>query len=119
MATTLKNKAEEIIQAPKKISLTHDNLKKLREKINSCYKKNFSRVSDMINDRFIDQNGNQVNFKDYGVLADSKMDVNSRKKQERSVLAMYNELYKKVELDEGFKENYEEWAEKELMNYLF
>lgn len=119
MATTFKNKAEYILIKPRKIDLSHENFKKIREKINNLYKKNCELLMENIEKWFTDQNGDINNYKNYGVLQESKSQLEIKQNNEKSVLAMYNELYKKVELDQEFKENYEEWAEEELMNYLF
>lgn len=119
MATTLKNKAEEILMKPKKIDLSHESLKKLREKINGYYRKNSKIFLESIEKWFRDQNGDIKNYKNYGVLSESKSQLDVNLNQKKSTLALYNDLYKKVELDDEFKKNYENWAEEELMSYLF
>lgn len=119
VSTHLKNRADDLLVKERKINLTHDSLKKLREKINSGYKKNEEIVIEMIKKWFKGPNGEILDYKNYGILSDSGFKFDAKPVQQKSVLAMYNELYNKIELDENFKKNYEDWAEEELMTYLF
>ena len=127
MATVFKTKVDTLFIKPKKLSLTHESMKKMREKINNGYDKHHQEILEKLKKRYQDfENKPLASFKDESMFADltleglkTKAIREKKEKGTKSVLAMYNELYNKTKVDFDFENNYEEWVEEEVMNFIY
>lgn len=90
-------------------------MKALREKINAGYVRHNERLLELLEEMYPDVEGKEYRHQI------EKLDFKPSSLQiQKSIQAMYEELYQRVELDKDFEQDYETWADAEVfMNDVY
>lgn len=95
--------------------MDHEQMKSLREKINAGYIKNYNKLLENL-DR-VYSHGESGHSELRGLFSKHKLQKTEEDEQ-KSIQALYNQLYEKIQLEPNFEKDYEKWVEDEVLMFV-